>query len=86
MHPKCSPSVHPRVYIFKVYFSVSYFLIMTLNRTKLKYGTIKLKAYGNIIWIIELDVIYLLGLKVFLLLLSESALSVYLRFYFFWYD
>ena len=47
---------------------------MPLNRTKLKYGTMKLKAYGKIIWIIELGVIYLLGLKGSLLLRSESAL------------
>ena len=74
MDPISAPSVYPRVHIFKVYFSVSCFLIIPLNRTKLKYGTMKLKAYGKIIWIIELGAIYLLGLKGSLLLRSESAL------------
>ena len=44
VYPEISPSVHPRVHFFKVYF-VSCFLIVSLNRTKLKYGTMKLKTY-----------------------------------------
>ena len=47
---------------------------MPLNRTKLKYGTINLKAYEKIIWMIELGAIYLLGLKGSLFLHPESAL------------
>ena len=47
---------------------------MPSNRTKLKYGTIKLKVYGKIIWIIELGAIYLLGPKASLLVQPESAL------------
>ena len=33
----------------------SCFLTMSLNRTKLKYGTMKLKAYEKVIWMIELN-------------------------------
>ena len=33
----------------------SCFLTMSLNRTKLKYGTMKLKAYEKIIWMIEFN-------------------------------
>ena len=43
VHPESAPSVHPRVHFFKVYSFVSCFLTVPLNRTKLKYGTIKLK-------------------------------------------
>ena len=46
---------------------------MALNRTKLKYGTMKLKAYKNLMWMIELEAIYLLGPKGSLLLHPESA-------------
>ena len=47
---------------------------MPLNRTKLHYDTIKLKAYEKIIWMTEFDAIYLLGLKRSYLGYSESAL------------
>ena len=46
---------------------------MTLNRTKLKYGTMKLKAYKRFMWMIELEAIYFLGPKGSLLLHPESA-------------
>ena len=36
---------------------------MPLFRAKLKHGTVKLKAYEKIIWMIELGAIYLLGPK-----------------------
>ena len=52
----------------------SCFLTMSLNRTKLKYGTMKLKAYEKIIWMIELGAIYVLGRKVSILLHPESIL------------
>ena len=74
VHPESAPSVHPRLRFFKVYFLVSCFLTMPLNRTKLKYGTVNLKAYEKIIWMIELGAIYLLGLKGSLFLHLESAL------------
>ena len=35
---------------------------MPLNETELKYGTMNLKAYEKIIWMIEHGAIYLLGL------------------------
>ena len=47
---------------------------MPFNRTKLKYGAMKLKAYEKIIWMIELGGIYLLGPKGSLLVHPESAL------------
>ena len=47
---------------------------MPLNRTKLKYGTMMLKAYETFKWMIELDVEYLLGLKSSLLVYPESVL------------
>ena len=47
---------------------------MPLNGTKIKYGTIKLKAYEKVIWVIEFDEIYLFGPKVSLLVHPESAL------------
>ena len=47
---------------------------MPLNRTKLKYGTMMLKAYETFKWMIELDVEYLLGLKSSLLVHPESVL------------
>ena len=62
------------VHFFEVYFFVSCFPTMYLNRTKIKYGAMKLKAYEKIIWMIELGTIYLLGLKSSFLVHSESAL------------
>ena len=47
---------------------------MPLNRTKLEYGNMMLKAYEKFIWMIELGAIYLLGLKGSLLVHPESAL------------
>ena len=49
VHPESAPSVHPRVHFFKVYSFVTLFLIVPLNRTKLKYGTMKLKTYEKFI-------------------------------------
>ena len=36
---------------------------MPLNRTRLKYGIMKLKAYEKVIWVIEIGAIYLLRLN-----------------------
>ena len=47
---------------------------MFLNRTKLKYGAMKLKTYEKIIWMIVLGAIYLLGPKGSLLVHPKSAL------------
>ena len=47
---------------------------MPLNRTKLKYGDMKLKAHEKIILMIGLHAIYLLGPKGYLLVDPESAL------------
>ena len=48
---------------------------MPIYRTKLKYETMKLKAYEKIIWMIELGAIYLLELKSSLLVHPESAIN-----------
>ena len=77
MHPEIALSVHSSVQFFKaIYlnFFVSCFTTMYLNRTKMKYGTMKLKAYEKIIWMIELGAIYLLGPKVSLLVHPECAI------------
>ena len=74
VHPEITPSVHPRMPFFKVYFFVSCFPTIPINRTKLKYGNMKLKAYEKIIWIIELGAIYLLGPKGSLLVHPESPI------------
>ena len=42
-------ALHPWVYFFKVYSFVSCFSTVPLNRTKLKYGTLKLKTYEKFI-------------------------------------
>ena len=63
VHPESAPSVHSRVHFFKIYFFVSYFPTISLNTTKLKYGTLKFKAYEKIIWMIGLGAIYLIGPK-----------------------
>ena len=47
---------------------------MLLHRTKLKYGTMKLKANEKIIWMIELGAIYLLRPKGSLSVHPERAL------------
>ena len=49
-------------------------MTMYLNRTKLKYGTMKRKAYEKIIWMIELGAIYLLGPKFSLSVHPECAI------------
>ena len=59
VHPESAPSVHPRVHFFKAYFFVTCFPTISLIRTKLKYGTLKLKAYEKIIWMIEVCATYL---------------------------
>ena len=86
VHPESAPSVHPRVHFFKVYFFVSCFPTMPLNRTKLKYRTIKIKAYEKIMWMIDLGATYLLKPKSSLLERPESALWVYLRLHSLWCD
>ena len=48
VQPERAPSGHPKVHFFKAYFFVSCFPTMPLNRTKLKYGTMKLKAFEKI--------------------------------------
>ena len=45
MHPESSPSVHTRMHCLKVYFFVSCFLTMPLNRTKLQ---LKLRTHEKI--------------------------------------
>ena len=67
MHPESAPSVHSRVHFCKVYFFESCFPTMSLNRTKVKYGAMKLNAYEKIVWMIGLGSIYLLGPKASLL-------------------
>ena len=74
VHRKSAFSRQPRMHFFKLYFFVSCFLTMPLNRIKLKYGTMKLKAYEKIMWMIEIGAIYLLRLKGSLLVHPESAL------------
>ena len=61
VHPESAPSVHPGMHFLKEYFFVSCFPTISLNKTKLKYGTMKLKAYEKIIWMTELVAIYILG-------------------------
>ena len=74
VHTENAPSVDSRVHFFKAYFFMSCFPTISLNRTKLKYGTIKLKAYEKIIWIIGLGAIYLLGPKGSVLVHPECAI------------
>ena len=74
VHPESASSVHPKVHFFKLYFFVSYFPRIPFNRTKLKYGTMKIKTYEKIIWMIELGAIYLLGPKGSFSVHSESPL------------
>ena len=74
MHLECVPSVHPRVHFFKVYFFVSCFPTMPLNRTKLR--DYEDKGYEKIIWMIEVGAIYLLGLKGSVLVHPEVSLLV----------
>ena len=74
VHPESASSVHPKVHFFKLYFFVSYFPRIPFNRTKLKYGTMKIKTYEKIIWMTELGAIYLLGPKGSFSVHSESPL------------
>ena len=62
------------MHFFKGYFFVSCFPTMSLNRTKLKYGNMKLEAYEKIVWMIELGAMYLLRPKGYLLVDPESVL------------
>ena len=62
VHLERTPSVYLRVYLFKVYSFVSCFPIMHLIRIKLKYGTMKLKAYEKIVSMIELGANISIGL------------------------
>ena len=74
VHPDRAPSVHPGVHFFKVYSFVSCFPTVPLNRTKLKYGIMKLKAYKKIKWMIELGATYVLRPKCSLSVCPESGL------------
>ena len=56
------------------FFLGSCFQTMLLNKTKLKYGIMKLKAYEKIIWMIELGAIYPLRPKGSFLVHPKSAL------------
>ena len=47
---------------------------MPINRTKLKYGNVKKKAYKKILWMIALGAIYLHGPKGSLLVHPENPL------------
>ena len=47
-HPESAPSAHPRVHFLKVCFFVNCLSTMSLNRTKLKYENMKLKAYEKL--------------------------------------
>ena len=85
-HSESSPSVRPWMNVFKVNFSVSCFQAMPLNRTKLRYGSMKVKAYEKSIWMIELSAIYILKIKGSFLVHPESALWVYLSLHFLWWD
>ena len=49
VHPESAPSVDPRAHFFRVYFFVSCFPTISLNKTKLKNGTMKLKTYEKVI-------------------------------------
>ena len=73
-HPKSAHSVQLRVHFFKVYYFVSCFPTVPLNRTKLKYGIMKLKAYKKIKWMIELGATYVLRPKCSLSVCPESGL------------
>ena len=53
---------------------------MPLTRTKLKHGTMKLKTYEQVIWMIEFGTIHLLGPEGSLLMHPESALCRLLHF------
>ena len=74
VHPESAPLVHPRVHFFKVYVFMSLFPAIPLNRTKLKYRNMMLKAYEKFIWMIELGAIYLLRLKGSLLVHPERGI------------
>ena len=67
--------MHPESGTLKVYFFVSCFSAMSLNRTKLKSGTRKLKAYEKIMWMIKLGAIYLIEQKSSLLVHPECTLG-----------
>ena len=84
VHPENAPSVYPRVHFFKVYSFVSCSPAVPLNRTKLKYGTMKLKTYKKFIWMIEPGAIYPLGVKGYSLVHPESAHWVYHRLHILW--
>ena len=75
VHPKSPPSVHHTVHFFKVNFLVNCLPTIPLNRTKLKYGTMKLKAYEKIIWMMGLGAIFSA---------RQCAIWVYLRLHFLW--
>ena len=67
LHPESAPLVHGMVHFFKVYLFVSCFPIMSIHRTKLKYGIVKVKAYEKSKWMIELSTKYIFSDKSVLL-------------------
>ena len=72
VHPESAPSFD------------SCFPTVPLNRTKLKYGTMKLKTYEKFIWMIEPGAIYPLRVKGCFLVHPESAHWVYHRSHILW--
>ena len=67
-----STSVHPeRAPSSRV---VSCIPTISLTRTKLKYGAMKLKAYEKFIWMVDLGAVDLLRLKGSFIMHPESAL------------
>ena len=85
-HPENAPWVYRRVHMFKTYSFVSCFPTIRLYKTKLKYRTMKLKTYEKYMWMVELGAIYHLALKGSFLMHPESALWVYHRLHFMWWD
>ena len=61
--PQSAPSVHPRVHIYRVYSFMNCFPTMPLNRTKLKYETMKLKTYEKFIWMSEVSLVQYISLE-----------------------
>ena len=57
VYSESASSVHPRVHSFKLCSFVSCFETVLLNRIKLEY------LFGWFIWMIDVDAIYLRGLK-----------------------
>ena len=48
---------------YSVFVAFLFWRMLLIKRTKLKYGTMMLKAYKKLIWMIELGAVYIIGLK-----------------------